>query len=62
MINNVFTLMRIFEIDLLDECVEKLRSDTQIGMQYNREESIAHMQSSINAKFEGPSNEMMIKL
>lgn len=37
-------MMRMFEVDLLDECIEKLRTETQIGMQHDRDDTLAHLQ------------------
>ncbi len=55
------TLMRIFEPELLDDCVDKLRSQTSIGMQYIEAESLSRMKESINAKYSQDSGELSLK-
>lgn len=35
------TLLRMFEVDVLDECIDKVRNETAIGIQHVNQESIA---------------------
>ena len=35
------SLLRIFEVDVLDECIDKVRNETAIGIQHVNQESIA---------------------
>ena len=53
------TLLRMLEVDLLEECIEKVRNETAIGI--DNAESIAKIQESINAKYGQNSNESIIK-
>lgn len=43
------TLMRMFEVDTLEYCVDKLRSQTAVGM--GQPEQLARVKDSINAKY-----------
>jgi len=45
------TLLRMFEVDMLDFLVDKLRSQTSIGMTHTETESLARIKDSINAKY-----------
>ena len=56
------TLLRMFEVDMLDQCAEKLRAETSVGMDYTRDETISRIQESINAKYSSTGNEMTAKL
>lgn len=54
------TLLRMLEVDLLDECIEKVRSETAVGIE--NAESVAKIQESINAKYGQNSSESRVKL
>lgn len=56
------TLFRMFEADTLDECVEKLRNETAIGLDHQSDETLTRIQESINAKHAGNSAEMVTRL
>lgn len=56
------TLLRMFEVDLLDQCVEKLRDHTLIGMNHTRDEALSNIHESINAKYSSNGSEMLSKL
>lgn len=54
------TLLRMLEVDLLEECIEKVRNETAIGIE--NAESVAKIQESINAKYGQNSSESIVKL
>jgi hypothetical protein len=56
------SLLRLFEVDLLDHCVEKLRDQTFIGMDHTRDEALSRIQDSVNAKYSSTGSEMIAKL
>ena len=47
----------MYEADMLDECVEKLREQTFIGLDHQKDEALSRIQESINAKYAGHSAE-----
>jgi hypothetical protein len=46
----VYELLRLFERDHFEHCVEKLRSESSVGSLYLREETLSRLRESINAK------------
>lgn len=44
------TLLKMFELDKFDYCLEKLRKESSVGLMYMREENLSRLRESINAK------------
>ena len=48
---NFSQLLKMFEADVFDHCLEKLRSETSIGHLYMQDETLSRLSESVNAKY-----------
>lgn len=53
------TLLKIFEQDKLDACLERLRSESSIGLDYIREETLSRLREKINTQ--DPRQDLSLK-
>eukprot|EP00347_Sterkiella_histriomuscorum_P009313 403341682 len=48
---NFSTLLRMFEPDIFDHCLEKIRSETSLGHIHIKDETLSRLSESVNAKY-----------
>lgn len=48
---NFSSILRLFEPDNFDQCLEKIRSETQLGHSYIKDETLSRLSESVNAKY-----------
>jgi hypothetical protein len=56
------TLLRMFEVDILDECIETIKNQTGVGIEHIGDEGLARIQESLHAKYNQTGDEMQVKL
>jgi hypothetical protein len=45
-----YSLLKMFEKDMFEYCVEKIRAESSVGAIFVKEEGLSRMRESINAK------------